>query len=136
MEKKQYKKLNKASKRIGIIGCFIGIGGGLICAVFLILSIAGVLPISRDSARTYTAKFSVDGVLVSNKTYYRGEKLEKPAAPSKPTSIDGTTYTFSGWDITGDKLPDILPRSMYYSFDANACFIEFNPHGGAKYETR
>ena len=72
-------------------------------------------------------KFNV----ITEKYFTRGQDFELDVDldeyTSKPDLEDGTTFTFLGWDTNGDNIPDILPKRMYYSFNAKPVYFEFNP---------
>lgn len=75
-----------------------------------------------NELREYTARFVSEGSIISEQTYRRGEEVEQPEAPSH--EIDGeNNYLFIGWDTNGDNLIDFVPPRIYYSFTANAVYM-------------
>lgn len=132
----QYKKLNKVSKKIFGFGVSFGIISAITILTVSILSLIGIFPMPTDSVRTYGAEFvTYDDKVLFKKIFKRGEVLEyEEFDMDRPDDEDGTTYTFIGWDITGDSIPDIIPSRMYYSFKAIPVYFEFNPHGVIKHD--
>lgn len=75
-----------------------------------------------DSVREYTASFSSEGSIITQKTYKRGEELMIPENPTH--SMDGeNNYFFIGWDTSGNGLPDYIPKHAYYDFNAEAVYF-------------
>lgn len=55
---------------------------------------------------THAVYFSTDGSYVAPVTGYEGDKVTKPADPTR------AGYTFAGWDTNGDGVADSLPATM------------------------
>ena len=124
-EKKTRNKHPKFFKGLTIFGSVFGILVSVGIIALLVLSLCGVNYLLSWNPRYYTAQFVVDGYIVSQADYRRGDVLEKPDNPSKE-STEYADYVFMGWDITGEGVPDVLPYYMYYSFSARAVFNEIN----------
>lgn len=124
-EKKTRNKHPKFFKGLTIIGSVFGILVSVGIITLLVLSLCGVNYLLSWDARYYTAQFVVDGMIVFQADYRRGDVLAKPENPYKE-STEYADYVFVGWDITGEGMPDILPHYMYYSFSARAVFNEIN----------
>ena len=88
---------------------------------FLVLDIAEVNPFIMDGPRVYTVQFKSEEQTISYGKYQRGTEISKPSDPTH--SVDEEySYTFVGWDLTGDGIADIVPTHAYYSFLANAVY--------------
>ena len=124
-DKKTRNKHPKFFKGLTIFGSVFGIIVSIGIIALLVLSLCGVNYLLSWDARYYTAQFVVDGYIVSQADYRRGDVLERPENPYKE-STEYADYTFMGWDITGEGVPDVLPYYMYYSFSARAVFNEIN----------
>ena len=108
---------------IGILGSGIAISAGAV-GVFA-LNDANVFHLHEDELREYEAKFYVEDQLT-----YRTGLLKKgtefkyePNTPVKPRTPDGKVYTFIGWDLLGNGLPDVLPGRIYSDVNAKAVFM-------------
>lgn len=118
--RKRHKKLVKA---FTLVGSIFGLIVTLLLVILLAPSLSGENFLFTNDLRTYTAAFYSDGAMVSERTYRRGEVIEQPAIPEKQS--DGLkSYVFIGWDLTGEGIPDVIPYSMYYSFNAHAVFAD------------
>lgn len=108
---------------IGILGSGIAVSAGAV-GVFA-LNDANVFHLHEDELREYEAKFYVEDQLT-----YRTGLLKKgtefkyePTTPVKPRTPDGKVYTFIGWDLLGNGLPDVLPGRIYSDMNAKAVFM-------------
>lgn len=133
----QYKKLNRFSYRLCRFGAVMGIVAASLVIIIGVLAMLEVIPSLTFTVRSYGCAFyDYNDNVITEKYFIRGEDFELDVNlddyTSKPDAEDGTTYTFLGWDINGDKLPDILPNRMYYSFNATPVYFEFNPYGKLK----
>lgn len=113
MARQKEKKLGKATRISAIIASVLVIVPCLAVAVFGILDVAGVFPL-LSSPRSYRVTFTSKEVVVFQQYYLRGEPLDVDITP---TNYKGT---FKGWDINGDKIPDLLPSRVYMTIDAIA----------------
>ena len=107
------KDHSKASKAMGLTAAFLIILPCLVLTTFGILDLAGVFPLLGER-RTYTIEFFAEETLLDSIELKRGDKIVYDYEPYK---ID---YKFIGWDIDGNKIPDVLPARIYYNITARA----------------
>ena len=114
-EKKERVKKDHstANKKMGLTAAILIIIPCLTLATFAILDISGVFPL-LGNPRTYTASFYDGETLLDELKLKRGDKIEYDY---EPMSIG---QKFVGWDLDGNKIPDVLPERIYYSFAAKA----------------
>lgn len=117
---KRFEKLNKISKKFLGVGTAFGVFSAVLLIMVCVLSIAGVFSLPSDTPRVYECEFQdYTGLRIYYRTYKRGEEISYTTLDTyRPNDPDGTSYSFYGWDISGDSIPDVLPTRMYYSFVA------------------
>lgn len=69
----------------------------------------------------YMANFYVDGRLIDRIPLELGKALHAPVDITKEAD-DLYSYTFAGWDITGDGIADTLPATLTSTIKAEAVF--------------
>ena len=113
---------NRFFKVLTICGATLGLVAATAFSVFLGLDMTGANPFITNKLRTYHAKFTNCGAVISDTTYQRGELIEIPKDVKH--DIDGeSNYFFLGWDTTGNGLLDIVPPRIQYSFTADAVYL-------------
>ena len=117
--KKEHPKLGKMTKISAILASIVMFIPCLAIAVFGILDIAGVMPLLGE-ARFYNVTFKSDETVLTSLKIKRGEVLKYSNRPEK----EG--YNFMGWDIDGNKIPDVLPRRVYGDINAVAVWSKIN----------
>lgn len=115
----------KFFKGLTLGGSIFGLVTTVAFIVIMILNLVGVNPFLTDVLRTYTVRFYNEGAMISEHTYKRGEPIEVPPNPTKEMDELHQNYIFTGWDITGGGLPDIVPTHAYFSFDATATYFGY-----------
>ena len=105
-ERKEHPGLGKATKGLAIAASILVMLPCLAVATFGILDLAGVFPLLSDP-RYYTVQFISDEHVIEERQIKRGEFLEYN---SKPTKED---FEFKGWDLDGNKIPDVVKRRVY-----------------------
>lgn len=114
--------LNKFTRAIGLWSAFFIILASLTVITTLTMNMLEIFPLeSPDGPREYWIQFESEGRLLFDNHFKRGEKFNKPADPTH-SPVEGYSFTFRGWDISGDGNPDIIPSHAYYSFLAVAVF--------------
>ena len=121
MSKIHSERYNKFFKRFGITGAVLTIAIAVGLVVMLVLDVAELNYFVTDGPRTYVAYFISEDNEISYTVYTRGAVITVPSSPTHSPKKD-YIYTFKGWDITGDNVPDILPHRAYYSFTAVAVY--------------
>ena len=127
---KKRKKIKNNPNKFKTTSIVFGILSIIMCistATFLILDLFNIVPLDEKFPNYYTYKFFNDaGGLIYKKTILRGEKFDEVV--SEPEKGDETkeneriSYTFKGWDINGDKIPDIIPKYAYFNIDARPIY--------------
>lgn len=113
---------NKFFKRLGMFGAVFTLISSLGLIALLILDIIGLNNLIDDGGpRIYWIQFQSEERVLLDMKYKRGEYFEKPADP-KHSEDEYFSFTFRGWDISGDNVPDIIPNRAYYSFLAVAVY--------------
>ena len=113
---------NKFFKTIGMMGAiFTLISSVALIALLIVTEFVFDILIDENGPRTYWVQFESEDRILLDMKYKRGEKLDKPADP-KHSEDEYFEFTFRGWDFTGDKVPDIIPNRVYYSFLAVAVY--------------
>lgn len=94
-------------------------------------AVTGILVANSDSSkgifagetRHYKGEWYNEDALVYEGYFKRGEDASyQGVAPTKTDYTGDNIYVFSGWDYTGDKVPDIPVFKAYSNFKANACY--------------
>ena len=106
---------------IGLWSAFLILISCVSLIFMLVVDIIGLNPVESEAPRTYWVQFQSEERLLIDLNYRRGEKIDKPGNPTHSPD-EYFSYTFRGWDISGDNNPDYIPRRAYYSFLAVAVF--------------
>ena len=125
MRKKGNTKFSKALKGISILCAVLALLTSACLVGFLVIDIIGLNILVSDGPRQYVVQFSSQEITISTETYRRGAAIKIPENPTRAPDEDENykyTYTFKGWDMTGDNVADILPHYAYYSFLAKAVY--------------
>ena len=110
-----YRSIALMSAFFMLISCFA-------LVVILVMDITGLNYFeSEEGPRKYYISFWTEDRFLGGLEYVRGEKIMKPGDP-KHSEDEYFSYTFRGWDITGDNRPDFIPSHAYYGFDAVAVY--------------
>ena len=107
-------------------------GLSIACAVFMIIAslalistlvmdVIGINPLIAEGPRMYWVQYESEEQILFDAKYKRGEKVDRIADP-KHSYDEYFEYTFRGWDISGDNMPDTIPNRAYYSFLAVAVY--------------
>lgn len=112
----------------------VGAGSGTVLAsltltTVFILNDNGSITLRDDNNHYYNAKFYVEDSLVYSETLLKGSYLEYAFSgiPTKGNDADGTFYVFTGWDLLGNGLVDIVPAYIYSDINAHAVFTGITP---------
>lgn len=125
MAKVRSARFNKTFKALGILGAVFALIASAALVFFLVLDIIGYNILVDDGPRQYIVQFESNGRTISTVNYRRGAEIKIPENPTREPDEDDEynyTYTFKGWDMTGDNVTDILPHYAYYSFLARAVY--------------
>lgn len=132
MARRVNNKLNKFFKGLGIFGAVLTLLTSVALVGFLVLDVMQLNALVSDGPRSYIIQFTNENVTVSIENYRRGATIVVPGEQYKAPDEDDNynyTYTFKGWDMTGDGVADLIPHLAYYSFQAKAVY---NRKGVAK----
>ena len=117
--------MRKPFKVVSVIVSILTLLGSLVLITVLVLSDLKVFKLSTNEPRYYNGSFYNEGVLLyETGPLKRGELINYNEAPDKDREADGTIYQFIGWDLDGNKIPDILGDRIYFNFKANAVFMK------------
>ena len=134
----------KSGKGFSVVTVIFSIATILICTLIAtlgVLDIAEVMPMYSTYYHKYTYRFfDSENRLFTKITLIKGEEFNEVIPEQykeddysdseiKSEKIDDETsldyffrtfnsYSFTGWDINGDYLPDIIPKKAYFNVDA------------------
>ena len=125
MARRRGEKFNKTVRALGILGAVFAIITSLCLIAFMVIDIIYPNYLIKSDARYYLVVFENQSHIISNEYYHRGARITVPESPTREPDEDeqySYTYTFKGWDMTGDNIADLLPHYAYYPFRATAVY--------------
>lgn len=117
--------MKKIGKILTIAISSVALTASAASILVMCLNDANVVDLSTDEIRYYQGSFYSEGSL-----YYetpelkRGDLIGLPSLPTKDTDSNGDIWTFIGWDIDNNNIPDIIGERIYFNFEAHAIFMK------------
>lgn len=117
--------MKKIGKILTIAISSIALTASAASVLVMFLDDANIVELSTDDIRYYQGSFYSEGSL-----YYetpllkKGDLIGLPSLPTKDTDSDGNIWTFMGWDIDNNNIPDIIGDRIYFNFKADAIFAK------------
>ena len=131
-------KKSKFFRRFGLFGAVFTIISCLSLIALLVVDMIGLnVLVDENGPRMYWVQFQSEERILLDMKYKRGERVDKPGDP-KHSEDEYHAYTFRGWDLSGDGVPDIIPAHAYYSFLAIAVYqtIQIKPYPSSEEESQ